>query len=78
MNSEATPKNVRLQAATIIMDRGLGKPAQAIAIKGDADSPVVFNLRLGDGMIDGGAVEVVAQEVLAGPLVAISVSDEAE
>ena len=42
-------------------DRLDGKPAQAIAIKGDPDSPVVFNLLLGAGMatmIDGGAVEV--------------------
>ncbi len=31
-------------------DRLDGKPAQAIAIKGDPDSPVVFNLRLGDGL----------------------------
>ncbi len=57
-------------------DRLDGKPAQAIAIKGDPDSPVVFNLRLGDGLapktIDGGAVEVLAQEALTTPLVAIA------
>lgn len=49
-------------------DRLDGKPAQAIAIKGDPDSPVVFNLLLGAGMatmVDGGAVEV-----LPGPLTA--------
>jgi len=52
-------------------DRLDGKPAQAIAIRGDPDSPVIFNLRLGDGLapktIDGGAVEVLP-EALAAPV----------
>ena len=60
-------------------DRLDGKPAQAIAIKGDPDSPVVFNLRLGDGIqpktIDG---EVVVQDALTAPLVAIATQDEEE
>ena len=30
------------------------KPAQALQVQGDPDSPVIFNLRLGDGMINGG------------------------
>ncbi len=30
--------------------RGWGKPAQAVAITGDPDSPVIFHLRLGDGL----------------------------
>ena len=53
-------ERVRLGAITAALDRGWGKPAQALQIKGDPDSPVIFNLRLGDGMktIDGGAVEV--------------------
>ena len=62
-----------------IGDRLDGKPAQAIAIKGDPDSPVIFNLRLGDGMapkvIDGGAVEVLP-DARTGPLVAIATQDE--
>ena len=62
-----------------IGDRLDGKPAQAIAIKGDPDSPVIFNLRLGDGIapkvIDGGAVEVLP-DALTGPLVAIATQDE--
>ncbi len=62
-------------------DRLDGKPPQAIAIKGDPDSPVIFNLRLGDGIapkvIDGGAVEVLP-DALAGPLAAIATQDEAE
>ncbi len=76
MNNNLTPPQVKLQAATILMDRGLGKPAQAIAIRGDPDSPVIFNLRLGDGMIDGGTVETIATEALTAPLVAIAVQDE--
>jgi hypothetical protein len=79
MNNNETPPNVKLQAATIIMDRGLGKPAQAIAIKGDPDSPVIFNLRLSDGIqpkvIDGGAAEVLP-DALTGPLAAIATQDE--
>ncbi len=64
-------ERVRLGAITAALDRGWGKPAQAIAIKGDPDSPVVFNLRLGDGMktIDDGAVEVLP-DALAAPVVA--------
>ncbi len=57
-------------------DRLDGKPAQAIAIRGDPDSPVVFNLRLGDGMVDGGQVETIATERLTSPLVAIAVQDD--
>ena len=59
-------------------DRLDGKPAQAIAIKGDPDSPVIFNLRLGDGMIDGGPVLVGPSPALDTPLVAIAVLDEGE
>ncbi len=32
MDSEETPKNIRLQAAGILMDRGLGKPQQAVTV----------------------------------------------
>ncbi len=63
-------------------DRLDGKPAQAIAIKGDPDSPVIFNLRLGDGLapktIDGGAVEVLAQDALTAPLVAVAAAQDDE
>jgi hypothetical protein len=62
-----------------IGDRLDGKPAQAIAIKGDPDSPVIFHLRLGDGIapkvIDGSA-EVVPQTSPTGTLVAIPAFDE--
>ncbi len=59
-------------------DRLDGKPAQAIAIKGDPDSPVVFNLRLGDGMVNGGEVLVESAPALGVPLVVIAVRDSAE
>ncbi len=43
-------------------------------------SPVGFNLRLGDGLapktIDGGAVEVLAQDALTSPLVAVAAQDD--
>lgn len=60
-------------------DRLDGKPAQAIQIKGDPESPVIFNLRLGDGiqpkMIEGGAVEVLP-DALTGPVVAVAAQDD--
>ena len=58
--TQSDDERVRLSAIQAALDRGWGKPAQALQIKGDPDSPVIFNLRLGDGMktIDGGAVEV--------------------
>ncbi len=66
-------------------DRLDGKPAQAIAIKGDPDSPVIFNLRLNDGIqpevIDGGAVEVLPDalaDALAAPVVAIAVQGDGD
>ncbi len=51
-------------------DRLDGKPAQAIAIKGDPDSPVIFNLRLGDGLKT--IEHEPAPEALTAPLVAIA------
>ena len=73
-------ERVRLGAITAALDRGWGKPAQALQIKGDPDSPVIFNLRLGDGLapetIDGGAVEVLAQDALTAPLVAVAAQDD--
>lgn len=56
---------------------GYGKLAQAMQVGTDPDSAVV-NLRLGDGMVEGGAVEVLASEALTAPLVAFSGSDDAD
>ena len=46
-----------------------------VYIASDPDSPVIFNLRLGDGMIDGGQVEAIAIEA---PLAAIASQDDEE
>ncbi len=72
--------NGNVAAIKEVGDRLDGKPAQAVAITGDPDSPVIFNLRLGDGLapktIDGGAVEVLAQDALTAPLVAVAAQDD--
>ena len=57
-----------------IGDRLDGKPAQAIAIKGDPDSPVIFHLAMGDGLVTK-TIEHVSDS-LAAPLVAIVAPDE--
>ncbi len=44
--------------------------SQAVAITGDPDSPVIFNLRLGDGLKT--IEHEPAPEALAAPLVAIA------
>ncbi len=69
-------ERVRLGAIQACLDRGWGKPAQAVQIRGDPDSPVVFNLRLSDGMIDGGQVETIPAKALEAPLVAIATQDD--
>jgi len=48
--TQSDDERVRLAAITAALDRGWGKPAQALQIKGDPDSPVIFHLRLGDGL----------------------------
>ncbi len=37
MNNEETPPNIRLMAATILFDRGLGKPMQQVNVEGKLD-----------------------------------------
>ncbi len=37
MNNEETPPNIRLMAATILFDRGLGKPMQQLNVEGKLD-----------------------------------------
>ncbi len=71
--------NGNVAAIKEVGDRLDGKPAQAVAITGDPDSPVIFNLRLGDGMVSGGQVELSpVPDVLDIPLVAIAVHDDGE
>jgi len=48
--TKSDDERVRLGAIKECLDRGWGKPAQAVAITGDPDSPVIFHLRLGDGL----------------------------
>ncbi len=71
-------ERVRLGAITAALDRGWGKPAQALQIKGDPDSPVVFNLRLGEGLAPKVIEYAPAPDTLGGPLAAISGPDDAE
>ena len=74
--TQSADERVRLVAIQAALDRGFGKPAQALQIKGDPDSPVIFNLALADGMVNGGPVEVMASEPLTAPVVAIAAQDE--
>ncbi len=48
------------------------KPAQALQVQGDPDSPVTFNLRLGDGVAPKTIEHEPAPEALTAPLVAIA------
>ncbi len=65
-------ERVRLAAITAALDRGWGKPAQALQVRGDPDSPVIFNLRLGDGVAPKTIEHEPAPEALTAPLVAIA------
>ncbi len=69
-------ERVRLGAITAALDRGWGKPAQAVAITGDPDSPVIFHLRLGDGLAPKVIEHEPAPGALAAPLVAIATPDD--
>ena len=69
-------ERVRLGAITAALDRGWGKPAQAVAITGDPDSPVIFHLRLGDGLAPKVIEHEPAPEALGAPLVAIATQDD--
>ncbi len=62
--------NGNVAAIKEVGDRLDGKPAQAVAITGDPDSPVIFNLRLGDGLKT--IEHEPAPEALIAPLVAIA------
>ncbi len=74
MNQKKAPPAARVAAATSLLDRGWGKPAQALQIKGDPDSPVIFNLRLGDGLTPK-TIDHVPDDPTE-PLVAITYQDE--
>ncbi len=70
------PRGEKLPADVIGAARGWGKPAQAVQIKGDPDSPVIFHLRLGDGLAPKVIEHEPAPGALAAPLVAIATPDD--
>ncbi len=70
--TKSDDERVRLAAITAALDRGWGKPAQAIQVRGDPDSPVIFHLRLGDGLAPKVIEHEPAPDALGAPLVAIS------
>ena len=74
MNQKKAPPAARAAAANSLLDRGWGKPPQALQIKGDPDNPVIFNLRLGDGLIPK-TIEHDPDDPTE-PLVAITYQDE--
>ncbi len=74
MNQKKAPPAARAAAANGLLDRGWGKPAQAVQIKGDPDSPVIFNLRLSDGLKPK-TIDHVPDDPTE-PLVAITYQDE--
>ena len=77
--TQSDDERVRLGAITAALDRGWGRPAQALQVKGDPDSPVIFNLRLGDGAAPKVIEHQESPEVgLVPALAAISAPDEAE
>ncbi len=44
-------EHVRLKALQVCLDRGYGRPAQAVQVGADPDSvPVVFSMNFGDGL----------------------------
>ena len=49
--TKSEDERVRLGAIQAALDRGWGRPAQAVQVGADADSvPVVFNMNFGDGL----------------------------
>ncbi len=79
MRIEALFACLSLFAAVFIvlrLSQRLARPAQAVAITGDPDSPVIFHLRLGDGLAPKVIEHEPAPGALAAPLVAIATPDD--
>ncbi len=51
--TKSDDERVRLGAIQACLDRGWGKPAQTVAVAAEPDTPVIFNMRLGDGLPKG-------------------------
>ena len=62
------PPAARVSAANALLDRGWGRPALSMAVIGDPDSPVIFDIRLGDGLrtVNGDPAPVVIEHDQAG------------
>ena len=48
--TKSKDERVRLAAIQVALDRGWGRPALSMAVIGNPDSPVIFDIRLGDGL----------------------------
>ncbi len=49
--TKSDDEHVRLKALQVCLDRGYGRPAQAVQVGADPDSvPVVFSMNFGDGL----------------------------
>ncbi len=46
-------ERVRLGAIQACLDRGWGKPAQAVQVAGDPNAPIIFNMHFADGLTRG-------------------------
>ncbi len=51
--TKSDDERVRLGAIQACLDRGWGKPAQAVQVGGDPNAPIIFNMRFGDGLTRG-------------------------
>ncbi len=50
MNQKKAPHASRITAANSLLDRGWGKTPQPVAVSGDPENPIVFNIHLFDGL----------------------------
>ncbi len=41
---------VRLKAIQACLDRGYGRPPLSVAVGGDPDAPIIFNMHFADGL----------------------------
>ena len=61
--TKSKDERVRLAAIQAALDRGWGRPALSMAVIGDPDSPVIFDIRLSDGLrtVNGDPAPVVIE-----------------
>ncbi len=51
--TKSDDERVRLGAIQACLDRGWGKPAQAVQVGGDLNAPIIFNMHFADGLTRG-------------------------